>query len=44
MPKTIRVKTESRVDMVDMTALVQNEVSKAGVLDGSCMIYRMKWR
>ena len=39
MPKTIHVKTGSRVDMLDITSSVQKEVSKAGVPEGICMIY-----
>ena len=39
MPTTIDVKTASRVDMVDITPLVSAEVSKAGVIDGFCVVY-----
>ncbi|MBN1832094.1 MAG: YjbQ family protein [Deltaproteobacteria bacterium] len=39
MPETIHVKTRSRTEMVDMTSLVQNEVSKSGISDGVCMVY-----
>lgn len=39
MPRTISVKTGSRVDMVDITRDVQDEVSKAGVKDGVCLVY-----
>ncbi len=39
MPTMINVKTRSRIEMVDVTSSVQNEVSKSGVLDGVCMVY-----
>ncbi len=39
MPATITVKTNSRTEMVDITASVQKEVSKAGVDDGFCLVY-----
>ncbi len=39
MPITITVKTGSRIDMKDITSLVQKEVSKAGTTDGICTIY-----
>jgi secondary thiamine-phosphate synthase enzyme len=39
MPHTISVKTGSRVDMVDITRAVQDEVSKAGVKGGICLVY-----
>jgi secondary thiamine-phosphate synthase enzyme len=39
MPITINVKTHSRIEMVDMTSLVQKEVSKSGISDGVCMVY-----
>ncbi len=39
MPITINVKTRSRIEMVDMTSLVQKEVSKSGISDGVCMVY-----
>lgn len=39
MPTTINVKTRSRIEMVDVTSSVQNEVSKSGVSDGVCMVY-----
>jgi secondary thiamine-phosphate synthase enzyme len=39
MPKTISVKTRSRIDMVDITASVQKELSKARVGDGFCVVY-----
>ena len=39
MPSTISVKTRSRIDMVDITASVQKELSKANVDDGFCVVY-----
>jgi len=39
MPSSISVKTRSRIDMVDITASVQKELSKAGVDDGLCVVY-----
>ncbi|MBW1902060.1 MAG: YjbQ family protein [Deltaproteobacteria bacterium] len=39
MPTNIRVKTSSRIDMVNITASVQKEVAKAGVSDGFCVVY-----
>ncbi len=39
MPNSISVKTKSRIDMVDITASVQKEVSKAGVTNGFCVAY-----
>jgi len=39
MPATISVKTGSRIDMVDITSLVNAEVSKSGVTDGICIVY-----
>ena len=39
MPKSISVKTRSRIEMVDITASVQKELSKAGVTDGFCVVY-----
>ena len=39
MPITISVKTGSRTDMVDITGSVQEELSKAGVIDGICNVY-----
>jgi secondary thiamine-phosphate synthase enzyme len=39
MPITISVKTHTRIDMVDITSSVQNEISKAGVTDGICVVY-----
>ena len=39
MPVTLQIKTSSRTDMVDITAMVQKEVSGQGVEDGMCMVY-----
>jgi secondary thiamine-phosphate synthase enzyme len=39
MPITVSVKTTARVDMVDITHRVQQEVEKAGVTDGLCVVY-----
>ena len=39
MPITVSVKTTARVDMVDITHLVHQEVEKAGVTDGLCVVY-----
>ncbi|OQY46811.1 MAG: hypothetical protein B6240_06730 [Desulfobacteraceae bacterium 4572_87] len=39
MPITVSVKTNARVDMVDITHRVQQEVEKTGVTDGLCVVY-----
>ena len=39
MPNSISVKTRSRTDMVDITASVQKEISKADAKDGFCVVY-----
>ena len=39
MPITISVRTDSRIAMVDITALVQERVSEAKVSDGICVVY-----
>jgi len=39
MPSSFSVKTGARSEMVDITASVQKEISKAGVADGICMVY-----
>ena len=39
MPITIKVKTNKRIDMVDMTSSVQKELSKSGISEGVCMVY-----
>jgi secondary thiamine-phosphate synthase enzyme len=36
---TINIKTGTRIQMVDITASVQNEVSKSGITDGVCVVY-----
>lgn len=35
----IQVKTRSRVEMVNITQLVQKEVTKGGVKEGICLVY-----
>jgi secondary thiamine-phosphate synthase enzyme len=39
MPAKVRVETNSRTEMVDITHMVQIEVSKSGVTDGVCVVY-----
>ena len=39
MPITINVKTGSRIDMVDMTSMIQIEISKSGIKEGICIAY-----
>jgi secondary thiamine-phosphate synthase enzyme len=39
MPSTVSIKTSSRTDMVDITSMVQKEVSKSGVTEGMCTVY-----
>ena len=39
MPKNIKVKTNSRTEMVDITRMVQEEVEKSGIEDGICLVY-----
>ena len=39
MPITINVKTGSRIDMVDMTSMIQKEISKSGIKEGICIAY-----
>jgi secondary thiamine-phosphate synthase enzyme len=39
MPQSISVKTSSRIEMVDITASVQKEVSRLGVTEGLCVVY-----
>ena len=39
MPETLQVKTVIRIEMVDITPLVQKEISRAGVREGVCMVY-----
>jgi len=35
----IKIKTGSRVEMVDITPLVKREISQKGVSDGICVVY-----
>lgn len=39
MPITLPVKTRARIEMVDITAHIQEEVSKHGVREGICVVY-----
>jgi secondary thiamine-phosphate synthase enzyme len=39
MPTIIEVKTRDRNEMVDITAAVQNEVSRRGIRSGLCFVY-----
>lgn len=39
MPIAISIRTGSRTDMLDITGLVQKELSKAGVTEGVCAVY-----
>ena len=39
MPVTLQVKTRSRTDMMDITSMVQKEISDMGFDDGVCMVY-----
>lgn len=39
MPSAINVKTRSRIEMVDITSLVQKEISKSKTSDGLCLVY-----
>ena len=39
MPVTLRVKTSSRTEMVDITSMVQKEVSNRNLKDGLCTVY-----
>jgi secondary thiamine-phosphate synthase enzyme len=39
MPITVSVKTTARVELVDVTHLVRQEVEKTGVKDGLCVVY-----
>ncbi|RJR39771.1 MAG: YjbQ family protein [Desulfobacteraceae bacterium] len=39
MPAIVNVRTTSRNEMVDITSMVQIEVSKSGVTDGICVVY-----
>ena len=39
MPITMNVKTGSRIDMVDITSMIQKEISKSGIKQGICIAY-----
>ena len=39
MPITMNVKTGSRIDMVDITSMIQKEISKSGIKEGLCIAY-----
>jgi secondary thiamine-phosphate synthase enzyme len=39
VPISISVKTTARSEMVDLTSLVQKEISKVGVAEGVCLVY-----
>ena len=39
MVAIINVKTNSRIEMIDITSLVERELSKAGVKQGICTVY-----
>ena len=39
MPSNLSVKTGSRTELKDITSAVQEEVSRAGVQDGICVVY-----
>jgi len=39
VPISINVKTDSRIDMVDITSSIQKDISKSGVKEGVCIIY-----
>jgi secondary thiamine-phosphate synthase enzyme len=39
MPAIVHVDTGARTEMVDITSMVQIEVSKSGVTDGICVVY-----
>ena len=39
MPTSISLRTAGRTEMVDITSMVQKEVSKSGVRDGVCTVY-----
>jgi len=39
VPATVSVKTHARIDMVDITQLVQREISNGDVADGVCVVY-----
>jgi len=39
MPSSFNIKTGSRIEMVDITGSVQEEISKSGVSEGICTVY-----
>jgi secondary thiamine-phosphate synthase enzyme len=39
MPATVQLRTNARTDMVDITSMVQTEISKSGVTDGICVVF-----
>ena len=39
MPEKIKVRTGARAEMVDITPSVRQAVSKAGIIDGVCLVY-----
>ena len=39
MPISISIRTDSRIDMIDITSMVQKKIMDAGVTDGICVVY-----
>lgn len=39
MPTKIKVKTNSRSEMVDITGLIKKEIERDGIKDGICLVY-----
>jgi secondary thiamine-phosphate synthase enzyme len=39
MPIYINVKTNKRVEMIDITSSIQKEVSRSGIKEGVCVVY-----
>ncbi|MFC1884134.1 secondary thiamine-phosphate synthase enzyme YjbQ [Thermodesulfobacteriota bacterium] len=39
MPRSISIKTHSRIHMVDITSMVQKELSRENAADGICVVY-----
>lgn len=39
MGTNISVRTHSRIEMVDITSVVQKEISKTGITEGLCVVY-----
>jgi secondary thiamine-phosphate synthase enzyme len=39
MPAIVNVKTRARTEMVDITSMVQAEISKSGVTEGICTVF-----